>query len=233
MAIYVSGDIHGTIDIDKLVHFFDQNAQIKETGEKNYLIILGDVGVCWDDGANDAQVLHTLLHLPVDKVLFIDGNHENFDLLHDYPVTTWNGGMVHEIDAKILHLMRGQIFEIEGKTFFTFGGATSIDKINRREGIDWWPEELPNEEEYERGRNILAEHHYAVDYILTHTAPREVIYELGFDDSYYEDEAELRHYLQEIAETVDFKAWFFGHFHEDESVDDTFHCLFYEIIKIP
>ena len=69
------------------------------------------------------------------SVLFVDGNHENFDLLNSYPVEIWKGGKVHRVKPNITHLMRGQVFEIEGKTIFTFGGATSIDRDFRTEGM--------------------------------------------------------------------------------------------------
>ena len=59
--------------------------------------------------------------------LFVDGNHEKFDRLSDYPVDTWNRGKVHKIRPSVIHLMRGQIFEIDGKSIFTFGGASSHD----------------------------------------------------------------------------------------------------------
>lgn len=231
MAVYLCGDIHGTFDIQKLMKFFSAKSYNDFT-EAKYLILLGDVNVCWDGGEQDQEVIDILSDLPVDFVLFIDGNHENFDILNNYPITKWHGGMVHEIEPKILHLMRGQIFEIDGKTFFTFGGATSVDKMMRQEGIDWWHEELPNEEEYERGIEALEDYDYTVDYILTHTAPTEVVYEMGFDSDDYEDEEELRNYLQEIAESADFKEWYFGHFHRDESIEDTYFCLFDEIVKL-
>lgn len=45
--------------------------------------------------------------------------------------------------------MRGEIYLIEGKKIFTFGGAFSHDKMYRREGISWWEDELPTKEECE------------------------------------------------------------------------------------
>lgn len=44
-----------------------------------------------------------------------------------YPVAEWHGGKVHRIRPHVLHLMRGQIFELEGCRFFTMGGAKSHD----------------------------------------------------------------------------------------------------------
>lgn len=73
----------------------------------------------------------------------MDGNHENFDLINEYPVEEWCGGKVHIIRCdkegkpKIIHLMRGQVFEIEGKKIFTVGGAYSIDKYMRTPHRSW------------------------------------------------------------------------------------------------
>ena len=39
--------------------------------------------------------------------LFVDGNHENFDLLNTLPERQWNGGRVHVVREHVLHLMRG------------------------------------------------------------------------------------------------------------------------------
>ena len=59
--------------------------------------------------------------------LFVDGNHENFDRLYDYPVENWHGGKVHKIRPSVIHLMRGQVFDIDDRSIFTFGGASSHD----------------------------------------------------------------------------------------------------------
>ena len=56
-------------------------------------------------------------------VLFVSGNHENFDLLKVLPTEEWHGGKVQFIRPHVIHLLRGQVFEIEGYTFFTMGGG--------------------------------------------------------------------------------------------------------------
>ena len=49
-------------------------------------------------------------------------------MIEEYPVTTWHGGKVRQIiEDKVILLERGQVFDIDGKTFFTFGGASSHD----------------------------------------------------------------------------------------------------------
>ena len=59
--------------------------------------------------------------------LFVDGNHENFEKLNALPVHIWHGGKVHYVRPHVIHLMRGQVFEIGGLTFFAMGGAASHD----------------------------------------------------------------------------------------------------------
>ena len=79
MAIILAGDTHGLIDMDKVTEYFEYN---NEFTKEDYLIILGDAGVLWN-GVEDANVQKILNNLPV-TTLWIDGNHENFDLLEEY-----------------------------------------------------------------------------------------------------------------------------------------------------
>ena len=151
--------------------------------------------------------------------------------MNSYGVDIWNGGKVHFVESKIIHLMRGQVFDIDGTRFFTFGGAHSIDKNLRAEGITWFPEEIPTREEYEEGWNNLERVDFQVDYILSHTGPREVVAAMGYGEL-SDDEVELRQYLQRVADNTEFTAWYFGHFHEDTEVEDTFFCLYDEMIII-
>ena len=72
-------------------------------------------------------------------------------MLKEYPVTLWNGGYVQKITDSVIHLMRGQVFTIEGKKIFVFGGAESIDKEYRIPGVSWWPQEIPSFKEMETG----------------------------------------------------------------------------------
>ena len=229
MAVYLAGDIHGLLEISKVVEYFDEDSLTEECSkDKDYLILLGDCGALWDGGEKDKEVQRILNSLPV-TVLYVDGNHENFDLINEYPESIWNGGRVHLISDSIYHLMRGQVFEIDGKTFFTFGGGNSIDKAWRTPGVSWWVEEMPSDYEYEEGNRNLERVDNKVDYILTHTCPTEVIYSMV--DYYKEGEEELQQYLQRVADRVEFEGWYFGHFHIDEDLDN-FHCLCDEIVML-
>lgn len=228
MSFIISGDTHGTKDLGKLAKFFDEHEG--EFTKDDYLIICGDVGVCGFSASDERETKNFLKNLPV-TVLFVDGNHENFEILNSYAVDTWCGGKVHFIDNDIIHLMRGQIFEIDGTRFFTFGGAYSIDRSERVEGSTWFVEEIPSSEEYDEGWANLENADFSVDYILSHTGPRDVAAEMGYGE-FSNEEVELRKYLQRVAENTDFTAWYFGHFHDDTEVEDMFFCLFDEIVVI-
>ena len=226
--IFLSGDTHGETDIYKVLEFFEDLVLYDEVTKEDYLIILGDAGVVWDEGIYDSSVRQSLSSLPV-TILWLDGNHENFNLLEDYPETIWHGGRVQYIEEDIIHLMRGQVFEIGGKTFFTFGGGNSIDKMYRTPRISWWEQEMPSEDEYEEGMRNLEKVNFSVDYILTHTCPTDIAHQLVYN--VYEGEEPLQEYLQSVAEKTDFDEWYFGHWHMDEDID-RFHCLWNNVFEL-
>lgn len=228
MSFIISGDTHGTIDIGKIVRFFDEHGD--EYTADDYLIICGDVGICGFSAQEEAETRRIFRNLPV-TTLFIDGNHENFQQLNSYSVDIWNGGKVHFIESGMIHLMRGQVFEIDETRFFTFGGAYSTDRMYRAEGVSWFPEEIPNREEYEEGWYNLEKADFQVDYILTHSGPREVVAAMGYGEM-SDEEIELRQYFQRIADNTEFVAWYFGHFHEDAEIEDVFYCLYDEIVVL-
>ena len=76
-----------------------------------------DTGGIWEKDRESSREKWWLDWLEAKSytTLFVDGNHENFDRLYDYPVEEWHGGKVHKIRSSVIHLMRGQVFEIDGK----------------------------------------------------------------------------------------------------------------------
>lgn len=122
--IYITGDIHGDVSRFSRRRFKEQEYM---SGD-DHVIILGDFGVIWDrDVIKEEKYDLDILENKSYTTLFIDGNHENHDRLNSFPVTEWHGGLVHEIRPNVLHLMRAQVYTIENRTFFTFGGAASHD----------------------------------------------------------------------------------------------------------
>ena len=50
-----------------------------------------------------------------------------------------------------IRLKRGQVFDLDGLKFFTFGGAQTVDKDNRTPGKSWWTQEKPSQQDYVEG----------------------------------------------------------------------------------
>ena len=225
--IFITGDTHRT-DLFCIHHFCDNHPELTKD---DYIIIAGDFGGVWSMDTLERD-LQPFSDLPV-TVLFVDGNHENFDLINSYPVEMWNGGKVHKIKPDIIHLMRGQVFEIEGKTIFTFGGATSIDKDYRVEGESWWSQELPTYEELDEGVANLKRYGNRVDYIITHScSERAFAYPIIQNNAtikYHCPEVQMLSYIEEIAT---FKHWFFGHFHLDAELGDRYTALLHNVVML-
>ena len=225
--IYVTGDIHGEMSISRLntKNFPEQKKMTKD----DYVIIVGDFGLIWDGGPSDKYWLDWLERKPF-TTLFIDGNHENFDLLYQYPTKEWNCGLVHEIRPSVMHLQRGEVFVIDELKVFTFGGALSIDKPYRTEGKSWWPQEMPNMKEMENGLSNLAIHANRVDIILTHNGPESIVKTFGFGIK--QEEKALAKYLEHIKNHVGYDKWFFGHWHENRSYDIGIEMIYDNMDKI-
>lgn len=243
--IYITGDTHGG-----WVHRLNMDAfpEQKEMTKNDYVIICGDFGI-WRDSAQQRWYLKWLEERNF-TTLFIDGNHENYDVLNNYPISEWHGGKVHFINSSVIHLMRGQIFNIERKTFFTFGGARSQDiqdgileiddprirpwrndpdKMYRINHISWWKEEMPNENEMADGRENLELAGNKVDFIITHCAASS-IQALLSQGIYTPDE--LTKYLESIKCGIDYKYWFFGHYHDNKNITSKDICLYDQIVRI-
>ena len=127
MGVWVTGDIHGNPVRLNTESFYEQKEFPKDK-DKNIVIILGDFGIVWnrEESKQEKYWLDWLEGKPFTTV-FVDGNHDNFTRFAEFPVREWCGGKVHEIRPHVLHLMRGEVFTIEGKKFFAFGGASSHD----------------------------------------------------------------------------------------------------------
>ena len=249
--IFVTGDCHSEFHKFNTASFPEQF----EMNREDYVIICGDFGGIWD-WKRESKYERFWMNWIEEKTyttLFVDGNHENFERLSEYPTQEWNGGKVHVIRPHVLHLMRGEVFNINEKKFFAFGGARSHDinggifepddptlkrkvklaedfgqpyRINHR---TWWKEEMPDAREMGLARQNLEKHGNQVDFIITHDCPASVraIYSQG---TYKPDE--LSRFLEEIKQNVQYRYWFFGHYHADRQVTEKDFLLYDQIIRI-
>ena len=245
--IIVTGDIHGNPFQRLNVENFPEG---KTFTKEDYVIILGDFGLVWDDSAMEHSCLDWLENKPW-TTLFIDGNHENYDLLNKFPIEEWGGGRVQKIRSSVIHLLRGEVYDIGGYKFLAMGGARSHDiqdgvlevgdprikiwkkddfKLFRINHISWWEEEIPNEKERKNALKNLAENDYKVDYILTHEAPSSDV--VLMDHLLYHPDEYSKWLEMEIRQKVKYKKWFFGHYHLNLDVNEKETCLFERRIRI-
>lgn len=224
--IYVTGDTHCPIDIAKLntKKFPAQRTMTKA----DYLIICGDVGIVWEPDSGEDRWWQKWFEEKNFTTLFVDGNHENHPALQAYPVELWNGGKIHRIKPSVIHLMRGQVYDIDGCIFFTMGGAASTDRIYREEGIDWWQEEIPSEGEREEALKNLEYADWKVDYVITHTAPDRMIQKIGAVNRL----DAFTGFLSMLEEKLEYKHWYFGHFHDDRELDARHTLLYQKVVQI-
>ena len=218
----VTGDTHG-----EQSRFNEILAQAKKN---DIILICGDCGLLFHDLITEHIFLNKLEKEPY-TICFCDGNHENFPAIYRYPCEEWNGGKVHRIRDNIFHLMRGQVFTIEGKKIFTMGGAYSIDKYMRTENVSWWKEELPTNEEYAEATKNLKANDFSVDYIISHTAPREIIRRMGENPDFAKD-SELTGFLEWVMYETRYRQWFFGHWHRDIPIDEKHRAVWFDLIRI-
>lgn len=246
--IYITGDTHA--DFSRLEE--DKFPIQSDMTKNDYVIICGDFGGVWNyivESIYEKQWLD-LLNNKNFTTLFVDGNHENFERLYRYPVEEWHGGKIHKIRDSVIHLMRGETYDIDNKKFFAFGGAKSHDiqdgilNLDEEERIyeyrkrgayfrirdfSWWDLELPTEEEMQNGINNLEKVNYKVDYIVSHCCPTSIQTILG-SGTYKKDY--LTDYFQKIMEKCDFKKWYFGHYHDYRQVNSQFTLLYENIVPL-
>lgn len=243
--LYVTGDLHG--DADELL------LRCRPLAPGDALIVCGDLGLLWRGTRRERLRLDWLNAKLRCPVLFVDGNHENFDLLEQYPVSAWKGGLVHRIRPRLLHLMRGQVFDVAGRTIFTMGGASSHDmpdgvlnprdpdfarrrrELDARGGryrirrVSWWPQELPRPRELAAGLRSLQRQDWRVDIIVTHCLPTTIQQSFGAD--FYAPDR-LTDYLDTVRRRCEFGRWYCGHYHHERVYAGRFQVLYQSVVPL-
>lgn len=253
--IYITGDLHGGT-----TSYHITSAEFKPAKRGDIVLCCGDFGgVWWPDYHTNAKhrrdedcFLEAKLRQRV-LWLAVDGNHENFARLFggEFPLVEIFGGKAYKIRENVYYLKRGEIFSIEGSTFLAFGGAASHDKDpgwveypaseyswggkewnpGRKEGVDWWPEEVPSPEDYDNACRNLERVGWQVDHVITHTCPasKRQLFMNSSQAKRLQDPTELM--LQELYEKLSFLTWHFGHFHYEQQ-EDRFICHYDKVRSI-
>lgn len=224
MATFLKGDIHGNLfEIIDFINRFN-------LGKNDNIIILGDCGIAWRKDRKDLDQNIKLWDKCSNgvKLYFLDGNHENFNILNSLPIENNMG----KIADNIYHLRRGQIYEFENKKILVCGGADSIDRYRRIENFTWWKEETISQETI----NDIPAGHY--DYVLTHCCPRSVFEKnkIYLSTLQFLDENKINHssedMLEQLKSKITFDHWFFAHYHINRNLDEKFTCLFEDFREV-
>lgn len=256
--IYITGDCHA--DFGRFAKKKRMNLPFEFTGD-DYVIVAGDFGLLWAKDKEFVYNLKWLSRLPF-RILWVQGNHENYDMIAEYPLEKWNGGLVRHIERdRIILLERGQVFNIDGYSFFAFGGAQShdiqgglLDKNatdyaeQRRKAIkcglpfrikheSWWVQELPTEAEMQEGRDNLEKVGYKVDYVISHCLSTgkqnelDRVYGGNYIHTFYQPDI-LTNYFEMLERRLQYRHWVCGHYHVDLPVDEKHTVLYRNIVPL-
>lgn len=183
-TIRIIGDVHGK--------FRDYRDLIRDVPRS---IQVGDMGVGFKRNHGDFE---WCANPPYDSMSrgdhkFIRGNHDNPQACERHPYWIADGTVVDGI--------------------YCLGGAVSIDRAWRTQGLDWWPDEECSYAEIER----MIDDYSAIkpEVVVTHDCPSSIANEIlsAFNMQKIEDGSRTRVALERMLESHQPREWFFGHWH--------------------
>ena len=228
--LYLTGDTHA--DFGKLWRL----AFSKVTEPSDIVVILGDSGINYLDGGVCRVTKENLSRLPF-TLFCIHGNHEKrASAIDSYKEIIWNGGiaLVEDKYPNLIFAKDGEVYNIEGHSVLTIGGAYSPDKEYRiSHGYPWFSDEQPSEEIKSRVQTAITKYKKHIDVVLTHTCPNRFIpyEELTCNDMYGDVDTSTEEWLGVIEADLDYDHWFCGHYHIDKDIDKL-SFLFNNVVPI-
>lgn len=202
--VIVAGDWHGNT---AWARYVIREAAIALEDEPIKIILhTGDFSV-WPGTAGAWDLNERLMECSNQKVyvVFVEGNHE------------WPEGLknleIGKADSRILWIPRGYRWEWYDRIWLGLGGAVSLDKSRRTEGVDWWPEE---EITVMDALSIEIDGH--ADVMLTHECPAGVVHAFPPPPPVFHEVDIARSHrhaalLQGIVDTVQPSHLIHGHLH--------------------
>lgn len=205
MKFLILGDVHS--------EWSDMNVTIatavREHPDITHIVQVGDFGYGWR-GTKPFKASKAYFSDEEKKVyddaekLWLDGNHENFTKLEE------DGG---EWQPGWTHMSRGSILEVDGYRIMFFGGAASIDKTDRMEGVSWWRQENIT---YGQVQETLASVDGTIDALFTHDHASRIPYSDSRSKRDHSESNGNRGLLDVIVERFMPSFCFFGHHHRGD-----------------
>jgi len=174
MSISIIGDVHGHYD-----------RYVKMARKRDHTIQLGDLGFRYN----------CLENLDSERHRVIGGNHDNYDIVDNWPHFLGDYGMA----------------SLGGVDFFFYRGAYSIDRQYRTIGLDWWEQEQLKIDDFMKARKLYME--AKPEIVITHDCPESVgLMLLPPGAPVYQNLTSWA--LQELFNAHQPKMWRFGHWHQ-------------------
>ena len=202
--IFYIGDHHGDW---KQLFWFANRLKL----ENCYLISVGDSGIGFrpkNEQIENINVLNNKFKKLDITFMSIRGNHDD--------PSYYNGDNKIQLD-NFQTIEDYTVMEHNGKLIQFIGGATSIDRSMRREGISYWSGE---------SLNFQKDGLQKVDTLVSHTAPswcfpqgfNEMVYSWAREDAdLLEELTDERAVMSEIAKVCQPSLHLYGHFHDSWS----------------
>ena len=224
--IFVTGDCHGSVV--KLIDFI-QKYDLKDDG----IIVLGDMGLFWQDNQEDAKFNINLYEKNCNGVhlYWLDGNHENFNIIN-----SWNCDKNHLYNNSehIHYCPRGFSGFIGNKSVLFMGGADSVDKFIRKiRHLGWWENETITDADVDK---VIEGAHY--NYVFSHCCPYSEVQQakhwlftlsnINENNAIHESEKQL----DKVKNKITFDNWIFGHYHVEKQINDKFRCIYNDFIEL-
>ena len=184
------GDAHG---------YYDRYANIAR--DKDYTLQIGDLGFKYA----------CLEGLDPERHKIVAGNHDNYDILPNFPHYLGDWGNV----------------SLGGTEFFFLRGAYSIDRDSRTIGMNWWSQEEITIESFMEARTFYRELKPKI--VITHTCPESLA--PAFLNPRYSHRVHVTKtgwMLDELFNIHQPQLWVFGHFHVSKTIMEgrtRFTCL--------
>jgi hypothetical protein len=206
-TIGVAGDWHSNISWAlRALSFLNAQGikQVLHVGD--FAIDFQNNNACFSEPINNYLVANGMM------IFVTPGNHENWETINRLPVIKEGefAGWA-TFFSNILIAPRGLRWSWHGVSFVSLGGANSIDRASRIQGITWWAEESITWGDY---HNVAAGGH--ADVMIAHAAPFSAKYNFnsgGWPQSaiIYSDETRL--VLGMVVDEVQPELFFHGHYH--------------------
>lgn len=228
--IFVTGDTHGSYK--RLRAYF----RGRTASKGDLLIVLGDTGLNYHGDERDLPHKRSAARLPL-TLLCLRGNHDRRpEALPGHRSERRYGGTVYVENAypDILYAADGEIYELEGRSVLTVGGAYSVDKEWRlAHGYHWFADEQISGECMDEIEAKLAGRHWRVDTVLTHTCPlryepSEALFG-SIDQSTVDKNMEV--WLDGLEQRLSYRQWLCGHYHIDKR-DGPLRFLYRDVVAL-